>query len=146
MSLEFWPLKNIYKSIRECFLFVYKIAESNCCSQVFADFIQTQRYSTFLSKISILTICHIKPKLFFFLTFFFVLELFTIEKTYFINYKLQKTNKPSTTHFNCPSGYWKPSPFVYSPISVLPPLLRRYFLLYIVCFFHCLLKFFPLCL
>ena len=36
--------------------------------------------------------------------YFFFLKLFTTEKTYFINYRLQKTEKemPSTTHFIIP--------------------------------------------
>ena len=39
----------------------YKIIDSNCCSQLFAEFIQTQKtYPTFLSKIN----CYIKSKFF----------------------------------------------------------------------------------
>ena len=57
----------------------------------------------------------------FFVTFFFFLKLFTIEKPilYAKNYK-QKRKTSSTTHFTCPYGYWKPTPFVYSIGVPLP--------------------------
>ena len=79
----------------------------------------------------------------------------------------KKQTKPSTTHFARPSTYWKPSSFPYSLVLILTPYLDSkaepnqvkcrnilvfktfstccHLLLYIVCFFHCLLKFFPLC-
>lgn len=45
-----------HKSISVWFGFVYKTTESNCCLQLFANFIKTQlRYPSSLGKISILT-------------------------------------------------------------------------------------------
>ena len=58
----------------------------------------------------------------FFVTFFFFLKLFTIEKPilYAKNYKQKRKTTSSTTHFTCPYGYWKPTPFVYSIGVPLP--------------------------
>ena len=168
-SFDHWKTfsKN-YKSIRQCFLFVYKSAKSNCCSQVFADFIQTQSYSTFLNKISILTICHIKLRIFFFSTIF--LGIIYNRKTYFINYKLQKTNKPTNkqnllpptltvplvteNHLllpTPPSWFYPPPPDSNAELNQIKcqkVLIFKtfstccHFLLYIVCFFSLFIEIF----
>ena len=98
--------------------------------------------------------------------FFFLKNIFNWKTYYF---KLQITNKrkekkTSTTHFTRPTGYWKPTPFATLKAYSYPPLLRgwirwsvKYFwsskTSFSICyhvhsfcfFFHCLLKFFPLC-
>ena len=106
-------------------------------------------------------ICLFEIFLLFLLTFFFS-KSFLIKKTYFTNYKLQ-TNKKEKLY----PSLWllKTNFFCLLPrlTHVLPPTQRLnqikcqivlvfktlstccHFLLYIVCFFHYLLKFIPLC-
>ena len=54
-----------YKPIRVWLWLVYKFTENNCCSQLFFEFIQTQKRCPWQKKYPNLKItCHIKPKFF----------------------------------------------------------------------------------
>ena len=60
---------------------------------------------------------------FFFFCNIFLFKIIYNREAYFINYNLQTNKQKSTSHFTRPSGYWKPTPFAYSPILTLPLLL-----------------------
>ena len=57
--ITFCPIINIFRKLeanKSLRCFIYKINESNCCSRLFAKFIQTQKsYPTSLDKMRILT-------------------------------------------------------------------------------------------
>ena len=78
-DLEIWPMKpfsEYYKPIRVWLWFVYKITAKNCCSLLFAEFVQTQKWYpahpwvvvfscelNFSKPYSLQNICHLSLRL-----------------------------------------------------------------------------------